>query len=351
MLFNRTDCCTAKLHDFTVSVSNDGVNWDGLEFEGPAGEKVLVPINRDARYLRIDNGDGYLHLAEVQVFEAPRLPGLSYGRGVGTIPSYGCEPGDQYDAGLCYDPCDPGYTNVLTLCYEDCAPGYTDMGLYCMDYGTVGWPSYGKHIYDRGIGTIPVPTCPAGEDLDAGLCYASCDPGYHGVGPVCWLDGITIEDIGGAACDLLRVPIVSQLAEEAGVATTSGVGLSVAIGATASTEIGLAYGPDGEFGCYVSGCLGLSTDVGLSAYVTMGAYDDFDDIAGDSLVASTGLAFGIPYTPISLGGSGALVTDLGGTPIGSTISAVVGVGLDDASPIGGGVGGLTCHTGVLQTQL
>lgn len=28
-------------------------------------------------------------------------------------------------------------------------------------------------------------------DKDAGLCYVKCDPGYHGVGPVCWADTIS----------------------------------------------------------------------------------------------------------------------------------------------------------------
>jgi hypothetical protein len=348
ILFNRTDCCAQKLHDFTVSVSNDGVNWDGHSFVGVAGAYVLVPINRDARYVRVDNGDGYLHLAEVQVFEQPRLPGLSHGRGVGTIPSYGCEPADQYDAGLCYEPCAPGYTNVLNLCYQDCAEGYTDMGLYCMNYGEVGWPSYWKYVYDRGVGTFPVPSCGAGEQLDAGLCYPVCDPGYVGVGPVCWLDGLTAADIPAVGCDLLRIPLLSMLAEAGGTALTSGAGLSIAAGATGTAEIGVAYGAEGEFGCYVTACGGLTTNVALGAYVTMGAYDEFSSIAGDSLVASAGVSIGIPDTPISLGGGLGLVTALDGTPIGSTLSASISVGADGLTPID--LGGLACHTGVLQTQ-
>ncbi|HXW60317.1 MAG TPA: hypothetical protein VEK06_02150, partial [Myxococcota bacterium] len=30
------------------------------------------------------------------------------------------------------------------------------------------------------------PSCDAGHDYDAGLCYKKCDVGYYGVGPVCW---------------------------------------------------------------------------------------------------------------------------------------------------------------------
>jgi hypothetical protein len=37
-------------------------------------------------------------------------------------------------------------------------------------------------------------TCPPDKtDLDAGLCYPKCKPGFHGVGPVCWAD---TKDIG-----------------------------------------------------------------------------------------------------------------------------------------------------------
>jgi hypothetical protein len=36
-------------------------------------------------------------------------------------------------------------------------------------------------------------TCPPNKsELDAGLCYTPCRPGYHGVGPVCWADSVNI---------------------------------------------------------------------------------------------------------------------------------------------------------------
>lgn len=351
VVFNRTDCCASKLHDATVSISTDGSNWEDLSFPGPAGAHLLASFNRPARFVRVQNGSGQpLHLAEVQVFEQPQLPlsGASYGRGVGTVPAYGCAPDEQYDAGLCYDWCAPGFTNVLNLCYQNCAPGYTDMGLYCIDYASAGWPSYGKSIYDRGVGTVPTPTCSAGMQLDAGLCYPSCAPGYVGVGPVCWFDGLGIDDIGVAACELLRVPILSQLAQDSGLALTAGGGAGLAAGLSASAEIGVAYGAAGEFGCYVTGCGGITTNVALSAYGALGAYGQFSDIAGDAIVVSGGLSLGIPSTPISLGGSLGLVTDLQGAPVGSTISAAISVGADAVTPID--LGALTCHTEVLQTQ-
>ena len=47
----------------------------------------------------------------------------------------------------------------------------------------------GYEIYNTAPNTCP----PNKSDLDAGLCYTACRSGYHGVGPVCWLD---TENIG-----------------------------------------------------------------------------------------------------------------------------------------------------------
>ncbi len=36
-------------------------------------------------------------------------------------------------------------------------------------------------------------TCPPHKpELDAGLCYEKCKSGYHGVGPVCWADSVSV---------------------------------------------------------------------------------------------------------------------------------------------------------------
>ncbi|MCA9691802.1 MAG: discoidin domain-containing protein [Myxococcales bacterium] len=279
VLHNRTDCCFDQLNDFTVSVSNNGLTWEDVAFVEVAQPKMLIPINQSARYVRVTNGYGYLHLAEVQVFEAPLLP---------LAPSYG-----------------------------------------------------------RGVGTIPNPGCGPGEEIDAGLCYGQCDPGYYGVGPVCWRDDITVESIATDACDLLRIPLFSQLAEEGDVALTSGVGLGVAAGTSATAEIGVAYGADGEFGCYVTGCVGLAAEMSVGVYGALGSYYEFSSIAGDAFVADVGFSFGIPNTPITLGGDLGRVTDMNAQEIGGTISASVGLG---PSPVSMSVNGLTCHTEVLQGQ-
>jgi hypothetical protein len=48
-----------------------------------------------------------------------------------------------------------------------------------------------KHLRVGGkeIASLTPFSCPPEKsDLDAGLCYQKCKTGYHGVGPVCWID-------------------------------------------------------------------------------------------------------------------------------------------------------------------
>lgn len=349
VLFNRTDCCDERLHDFKLRVSNDEQNWFDIPFLGVAGPEVVIPVNREGRFVRVENGAGPLSLAEVQIYEAPRIPGLSYGRGVGTIPSFfGCSPGEEQDGWLCYPPCAPGYDGVGPVCWRTCDPGYTDLGAFCMNFSVFGWPSYWKHSYGRGVGTPLVSACDPGMEYDAGLCYQQCAPGYNGVGPICWSEGISIASIAEEACGLMRVPFMSSLAGSIGGALTAGVGLGVAAYATASAELGVAYGPAGEFGCYVTGCAGLTTGgVSISAFVTAGLYDTFGDIAGASTVTSAGAALGIPETPISIGGTLGEVHNQKGV-VGATAS--VSVNVSQPSPINFAASGLACDTALLPVQ-
>ena len=83
---------------------------------------------------------------------------LSYGRGVGTIPS-SC-PSHRPDkwGGLCYKRCRDGYRPFgCCLCKR-------------------GWSSY-----PRGVGVVPK-SCPSSKpDKHAGLCYKKCRTEYKGV--------------------------------------------------------------------------------------------------------------------------------------------------------------------------
>ncbi|MBK8256962.1 MAG: VCBS repeat-containing protein [Polyangiaceae bacterium] len=73
-LYNRTDCCSERLSNFKVLVSDDDVNWEAWDYAGTAGQKTVFDIGRNGRYVKIqlnaNNTTRYLQLAEVKVFSA-----------------------------------------------------------------------------------------------------------------------------------------------------------------------------------------------------------------------------------------------------------------------------------------
>lgn len=91
-----------------------------------------------------------------------------------------CEAGQEYDAGLCYDPCSEGYSGVGPVCWERCPVDFIDDGAFCRKNAVIT----AKDSYGRGAGE-PM-TCASTEELDGALCYPLCNDGYSGEGPVCW---------------------------------------------------------------------------------------------------------------------------------------------------------------------
>jgi F5/8 type C domain len=79
VLHNRTDCCSERLSDFDILLSNDGVNWVIVAgFTGAAPARLPLNIRLQGRYVRVQlRGTNYLSLAEVEVF---RLRNLAAGR-------------------------------------------------------------------------------------------------------------------------------------------------------------------------------------------------------------------------------------------------------------------------------
>jgi hypothetical protein len=117
-----------------------------------------------------------------------------YGRGAGYPWQFGdalndsgmiarCErdhgPGNCEKNGLIYYPkCQPGYA-AFGCCI--CRPAQPDCGALGLNPGVD--LSCAKKVV---IGNPQVGVCGSGEQRDAGLCYAACNAGYTGVGPVCW---------------------------------------------------------------------------------------------------------------------------------------------------------------------
>jgi pimeloyl-ACP methyl ester carboxylesterase len=69
-LFNRTDCCTERLSDFDLRISEDGITWSDIHHSGAIGViTTLAPPAPMGRYVRIQlRGVNFLSLAEVEVF-------------------------------------------------------------------------------------------------------------------------------------------------------------------------------------------------------------------------------------------------------------------------------------------
>lgn len=62
--------------------------------------------------------------------------------------------------------------------------------------------SFEKDAKGRRLLGITPDTCPANKpELDAGLCYESCEGGYHGVGPTCWAN---TQNVGIGTIPLLK---------------------------------------------------------------------------------------------------------------------------------------------------
>lgn len=77
-LYNRTDCCSSRLSNFKVLVSNDGVDWQAWDYPGTAGNMVSFTVDRAARYVKVQLNatgvaDRILSLAEVKVLAASNL--------------------------------------------------------------------------------------------------------------------------------------------------------------------------------------------------------------------------------------------------------------------------------------
>lgn len=56
VLYNRTDpCCVARLASFYVRVSSDGTTWHHYPVPYQIGTKVTIPVNRAARYVKVQD--------------------------------------------------------------------------------------------------------------------------------------------------------------------------------------------------------------------------------------------------------------------------------------------------------
>lgn len=115
---------------------------------------------------------------------------------------------------------------------------------------------------------------------------------------------------------------------------TSGGGLAAAAGATVSIERGIAYGTE-NFGCYVTACIGASSNLSVTGFFAEGFYGKFEDIQGFSKVI--GGSGGTPFAEVGM--SAGTIHNTRGRVIGTTVAVSGGLSLLPAD-----VGTMYCAT-------
>lgn len=88
--------------------------------------------------------------------------------------------------------------------------------------------------------------------------------------------------ISEQTCRSLYSAALHQGAMDLGVAKTYGGGNEVAAAVGESQEFGVAYGPDGRYGCFTTLCAGINVDVAIEHFASVGFYGTFADVGGSS---------------------------------------------------------------------
>ena len=95
-IWNRTDCCIARLTTFTVYVSDSDIDPSNPTANGassyvqtsPPNPSVTIPVERRGRYVMVRlNGSNFLSLAEVQVIGTP-MPNVAQGKSASQSSTY-----------------------------------------------------------------------------------------------------------------------------------------------------------------------------------------------------------------------------------------------------------------------
>ena len=179
-----------------------------------------------------------------------------------------CEDGLQCTLALVcsHEPAHEGETCDVTAPCSD--------GLYCQ----AGVPQVCRRMRTVGEGCSAFNPCADGLSCEA--CFTErcnapfqCFPNAN--------DGAITEQ----QCRTLYSPVIADGITGGDVAFTWAGGNGIGAVATESQAFGVAYGQNGEFGCYTALCGGIFSDVGITgAFTSLGLYTEFDAVGGTSFV-------------------------------------------------------------------
>ncbi|MGB0714499.1 MAG: PA14 domain-containing protein [Phycisphaerae bacterium] len=180
-------------------------------------------------------------------------------------------------------PCDAGLYEDLTTA-GDCQDVLGSENCDCVANGDA-FQSLGICVSPRTVGQqcslIGAPPCASGLTcFPTGLDEAICMPD----------DGDSIFE--NEVCGALYSQELHQNAIDEGMTKTYGTGASAAAGINTSVEVGVVYGRDGSYGCYIQNCEGGETDLNVNVFAAFGdLLEDFDKVAGTECVITGGASF------------------------------------------------------------
>jgi hypothetical protein len=145
-----------------------------------------------------------------------------------------------------------------------------------------------------------------------------------------------------AVCEPLFDSGLSAMAQSGKVTLSFSTSTAAGAGAVGAYEVGTVYDSGGEFGCYISTCIGAQTDVSIAQAANFGAFTSWTNFAGNSKSVSVGGS--LPIAELGVSSASVLSSDYG-QYLGQIDSISVGVGIVPVA-----LGYLSCNTTVYQVK-
>ncbi|MFT3917591.1 MAG: HYR domain-containing protein [Anaeromyxobacteraceae bacterium] len=247
------------------------------------------------------------------------------------------------------DACKPGlhYDGSTTHCELPCSWHQSSFGNCCGDVDQVHCDPLSGDTCKPGL-AVGVATCrdfrtpgeTCGPDYpckDGSSCALVVDASALKL--ECMLDKDSNVVGDPDACKAFYSADIATGAKNSGGTLNFGVGAQGSVGVAGAIETGVFYTEDERYGCYVTTCYGLETNVGIGVYGVVGESDKYEDFKGHSFVLNQ-LA-GIEFVSYINSQGWNSKEDLGAGKAPVSASQAISIGLD-IIPIS--VGAAECDT-------